>query len=124
MQFKIKKIIFSVILISLFFYFSAFTRAQAACPPQPCTGTICIPNPICAESFEELIENLIDFIFWAAVAIAPIMIIVAGAYLVFSGGDPEKVKRAKSIILWTIIGFVIVLLAKGLVSMVKQIIGG
>jgi len=83
-----------------------------------------IVNPLEAESFEELIENLIDFIFWAAVAIAPIMIIVAGVYFLTSAGNPDKVRTAKSIIFWTIVGFAIVLLAKGIISMVREVIGG
>ena len=83
-----------------------------------------ITNPLDAESFEEFIENLIDFIFWVAVAIAPLMIIVAGFFFLTAAGDPGKVKTAKSIIFWTIIGFTIVLLAKGIISMVRQVLGG
>ena len=88
------------------------------------TGAQKIPNPLKAESFEELIENLIDFTFWVAVAIAPIMIIVAGVYFLTSAGNPDKVRTAKSIIFWTIVGFAIVLLAKGIISMVREVIGG
>ncbi len=86
--------------------------------------TITFENPLTASTFEELIENLIDFIFWVAVVIVPLMIIVAGFYFLTAAGNPDKVRTAKSIILWTIVGFVIVLLAKGIVSMVKEIIGG
>ncbi|MBZ9569572.1 hypothetical protein KJA16_01450 [Patescibacteria group bacterium] len=105
-----KKIIFSV------FLFSFLTPCLA--------GAIRIPNPLEAETFEELIENLIDFIFWVAAAIVPLMIIIAAFYFITSVGNPDKVRTAKSIILWTVVGFTIVLLAKGIVSVIKQIIGG
>lgn len=82
-----------------------------------------IPNPLEAESFEELIENLIDFIFWVAVVIVPLMIIIAGFYFLTAAGNPEKVNTAKRIIFWSIVGFAIVLLAKGIISMIREIIG-
>lgn len=88
------------------------------------TGAITIENPLKAESFEELIENLIDFIFWVAVVIVPLMIIIAGFYFLTAAGNPERVNTAKRIIFWSIVGFAIVLLAKGIISMIKQIIGG
>jgi hypothetical protein len=93
-------------------------------------GAIRIPNPFCPSSnpdcitFEELIEKLIDFIFWVAVVIAPLMIVIAGFYFLTAAGNPERVSTAKKIIFWSVVGFVIVLLAKGIISMIKQILGG
>ncbi len=110
MDSRLKKIILSILLFSFLI---------------PCLAeAIRIPNPLEAETFEELIENLIDFIFWVAAAIVPLMIIIAAFYFITSAGNPDKVKTAKDIILYTIIGFTIVLLAKGIVSVIKQIIGG
>jgi len=51
------------------------------------------------------------------------MIIVAAFYFLTSGGDPEKVRTAKRIILWTFIGLIIVLLGKGIISIIWQILG-
>lgn len=110
MDSRLKKIILSILLFS----FLIPSLAEA----------IIIPNPLDAETFEELIENLIDFIFWVAVAIAPLMIIISGFYFLTAAGDPQKVKTAKDIILWTVVGFAIVLLAKGIISVIKEIIGG
>ena len=45
-------------------------------------------------TFEKLIENIINFIFWVAMAIVPTVIIIAAYYLLTSGGDPEKVRTA------------------------------
>jgi len=81
-------------------------------------------NPFKFGSFQELIEGIINFIFWLAVAIVPIMIMVAAFYFLTSGGDPERIRTAKRIIFWTVIGLAIILLAKGIISVIKQIIGG
>jgi len=89
-----------------------------------CSGTFCIQNPLCWDTIEEVIEGIINFIFWVALAIAPIMIIVAGFFFLTSGGNPDKIRTAKNMILYTVIGLVIVLLAKGIISVVKEIIGG
>ncbi|MBZ9572070.1 hypothetical protein KJA15_01940 [Patescibacteria group bacterium] len=82
-----------------------------------------IENPLKYDTFEEIVEGIIDFIFVIAVALVPLMIIVAGFYFVTAGGDPGRIRTAKQIMFWTIIGFAIVLLAKGLITVIKQILG-
>ena len=81
-------------------------------------------NPLACATFPECIEKIIGFVLWVATAIVPIMIIVAGFLFLTSGGDPEKARTAKRIIFWTVIGLAIILLAKGIISVIKQIIGG
>jgi len=75
-------------------------------------------------TFEELINGIISFISWVAIAIVPIAIIVAAFYFLTSGGDPEKVRTAKRIIFYTIIGLIIILLARGLPAIIREIIEG
>lgn len=82
-----------------------------------------IENPLETESFEDLLNSIVTFIFWIAIAIAPIMIMIAAFFLLTAGGDPKRVDTAKQIILWTVIGLAIILLAKGLISVLRQIIG-
>ena len=84
---------------------------------------IVIENPLESESFEELLNTIVTFISWIAIAIAPIMIMIAAFFLLTAGGDPKRVDTARRIILWTVIGLAIILLAKGLSSVLRQIIG-
>lgn len=88
------------------------------------TEAITFGPPFGTKSFEELIDAIINFIFWVAMALVPIMIIIAAFYFLTSGGDPEKVKTAKKIILYTIIGLIIVFLGKGIVAIIGQIFEG
>jgi len=83
---------------------------------------VTIENPIDADTFEELIENIITFIFNIALALVPLMIVIAGVYFVTAAGNPEQVQKAKGIILYTLIGFIIILLARGFVEFLKQIL--
>jgi hypothetical protein len=86
-------------------------------------GEIRIENPLQAETFEELLSSLINFVFYVAMAVTPIMIMIAGFFLLTAGGSPERVETAKKIILWTVIGLAIILLARGLISVLEHILG-
>lgn len=81
-------------------------------------------NPLKFGSFQGLIEGIINFIFWVGVALLPLMIIIGAFYLLTSGGDPERVRKAKKIIIYACIGLVIILLARGIISIIKQVLGG
>jgi hypothetical protein len=82
-----------------------------------------IDNPIDADSFQDLINAVINFIFWVVVALAPLMIIIAGFNFMMAGGDPNKITTAKNIILWTAVGLFIVLFAKGLIAVLSKVLG-
>lgn len=84
---------------------------------------ITIENPLTAKTFGELINKIISFIFTIAVALVPLMIIIGAALFITSGGNISQVDRAKKIILYTVIGFAIVLLAKGIVALIEQLLG-
>jgi ABC-type transport system involved in multi-copper enzyme maturation permease subunit len=79
---------------------------------------------LACNTIPECIEKIITFILWVAGAILPIIIIIAGFLFLTSGGDPEKVRTAKRMIFWAVVGLAIILLAKGIISLIKTVIGG
>ncbi len=87
------------------------------------TTTIEIKNPINATSFEALVNNLINFVFYIALALTPLMIIFGAFFLLTAGEDPKRVETGRRIIIYTLIGFTIILLAKGLVALIRGIMG-
>lgn len=87
-------------------------------------GPIPIPNPLTCDSFEECINKIVDFIFYLAVVLVPLMIIIAGFLFVTAAGNTEKIAQAKKIITWALIGFLIVLISKGIVALITNILGG
>jgi len=86
-------------------------------------GIIKIESPINATSFEALVGGIVNFLFYIALVLAPLMIIIGAIYLLTSGGDPKKLETGKNIIIYTLIGLAIILLAKGLIAVLKTIIG-
>lgn len=102
-------------LILLLFIFPLFSFAQ--------TSSIQIENPLEGESFEDIIDGLINFIFEIAILAVPLMIIWAAFLFVTSIGDIDKINQAKRIIIYALMGFAVILLAKGLIAIIKEILG-
>lgn len=85
------------------------------------SGGVTFPNPLKYDTFQELVEAIIKFIFNLSLWIAPIMFIVAGFYYITASGDPEKVKTAKNILIYTAIGLIIVISARALVELFQSL---
>ncbi len=88
------------------------------------TGPIGLVNPLKAKTLKEALDALINFLFFLAMALAPILIIYAAFLTLTAAGDAVKINKAKQIILWTLVAVAIVLLAKGLPSVIKGAFGG
>lgn len=86
-------------------------------------SAVTIKNPLKYETFDKLVEAIINFIFYLALTLSPLMIIVGAFYFVTAAGDVKRVETGKKIITYTLIGFVIILLAKGLIAALKAAIG-
>jgi len=87
-------------------------------------GLINLINPLKAQTLWEAINALINFLLLLAFGVAPILIIYAAFLLLTGRGDPRQINKAKIIILWTLIALAIILLAKGLPSIIKGALGG
>jgi len=83
---------------------------------------VIIENPIHADTFEELLDNIIHFIFILATALLPLIIIISGFMFVTAGGDPAKTDKAKKLLLYTAIGYGIILLARGLIAFLRGLL--
>ena len=93
--------------------------SNAVCP----VGAVCLQNPLGVSTFDALLNKIIDFIFWVGMAIAPVIFIIAGFLFVISAGDTKKLETAKHMMLYAVIGLVVLLLARGLVAVLKSVIG-
>lgn len=92
-------------------------------PFQSPANQVCICNPLSTDKFEDIIDNLINFIFNIAIVLTPLMVIVGGFLFVTAAGNVKQIDQAKKLILYTVIGFLVVLLSKGIVVIINQILG-
>ena len=81
-------------------------------------------NPLAADTLEEALNAFINFLFWLAMAVAPILIVYAGFLLLTAAGDPAKISKARQVITWTLVAVAIILFAKGLPALIKGAFGG
>jgi hypothetical protein len=70
-------------------------------------------------NLSEAADEFMNFLTTSAFAIAPILIIYAGFLLLTKQDSPESLKRAKNIILWSVIALSIILFAKGVPSVIE-----
>lgn len=86
-------------------------------------NAISIDNPLKYESLEELVEHLIGFIFAISLALVPGLILFGAFYILTAAGDPSRVQKGQKIIMYAVIGLAVILFAKGIISVLKNILG-
>lgn len=100
--------------------------AKPACP-DPCAGlpkgTVCIQNPLCAKGFEDIVNNIINFIFKIAIVLGPLMIVIGGVLFLTSAGDLTRISQAKKLILFTGVGLLVIIMAKGIIALIQALLG-
>lgn len=111
-----KKIILLLVTTILFLGIGGFCLAQDP------TGPISFPNPLQADSFIELLDNVFSFLQYIGIALAVIMIIWTGISFMTAGGDPEKIKRAKTLLIYVLIGLGIILIGRGIIFVIQDIL--
>ncbi len=80
------------------------------------------PNPLAAEDLTELIGTIQTWLFYLAIPIAVIMIVVSGIIMMASGGDPGKFGQAKKMLLWSVVGLAVILIGEGFLALIESII--
>lgn len=129
---KIKKIIPSLILISLLVLLVApvitvnaaemvercTIRNSKTSGVSGCSGLAVNSTPSYADyaicCIMDKIYQITDWIFTVLIAIAIIFVLVGGFFIITAGGDAEKVTKGRTYIMYALIGFIVAVLAKAL----------
>jgi hypothetical protein len=82
-----------------------------------------IENPIVADDFQEIINSVINLIFYVGLVVTPLMVIIAGLMILTARDDAEQVKKGRQIILYAMVGLFIILFARGIISILNQVLG-
>jgi len=82
------------------------------------------PTVIAVKTLPQVIDSLIVWITGIAFAVATLFGVIAGLLYLSAGGDPAQVERAKVAFKASVVGYAIVLLAPGLLTIAKSILGG
>lgn len=76
-------------------------------------------NPLRADSIEQLLEVLVDFAVRIGFLVVIVMLVIVGFMFVAARGNPEKIKDARTALLWTLVGAVILVGATIIVEVIK-----
>lgn len=86
--------------------------------PQPSSQSFQLQNPLNVGSIEELLRLILDIVVIFATPIVVFFVIYSGFLFVTAQGNEERLKKAKTAFLWTIIGGLIVLGASTILTVI------
>lgn len=93
-------------------------------PLYVCAGTICFENPLTSMTFWQLFNRVIGFVLVVGLAIGPILLLYGVFRFMTSAGDAKKGSDAMQIIKYTMVGIVILLLARGIMAILVRVLLG
>lgn len=126
MKQSIKKLSIGLALIMGLLVFNTSFVALADNANAVCNGVAIAGGGSCgtsgdkaaSKSINNLIATIIDILSWIVGVVAVIMVILGGLNFVTSGGDSQKAAKARSTILYALVGLVVVAMAQVLVHFV------
>lgn len=82
-------------------------------------------NPLKVDSLEEFLAAILKFIVRLGTIVVVVMIVVVGFMFVAARGNPEAISKARTALLWTLVGAVILIgaeiIAQAIAETVKAI---
>ena len=113
----IKKFL-TVLAIMSFLVLPVFALGQAVPPAQP--GEI-VQAP--QRSPFLIVQNVVNVLFTVLLIAALIVIVIAAFTFVTAAGEPTKVQTARNLIIYAIIGIVVAIAARGIISYIRANVG-
>jgi len=137
-QFKIKQIIFilSIFSIGILMVMPVLAYDFPDPDPIPSSSTPASSTPSIPQSLNitnplrgvndvtTLVGNIINFLIILAFPITAILIVYAGFLYITSAGNDEKVKTAQKALIWAIVGFAVVLVARSVPAIIEEFLSG
>ena len=114
MEINFLNLIKKYFLLSFLTFFSTAINVQAA--------LVDIDNPIETEDFNDLVENLLNWLLGVSASVALLMLVAGGIMYAMAAGSEEKLKSAKKTILYAILGMVIVFLSYSMIKVLHTIL--
>lgn len=89
-------------------------------------GVLLLATPLSlvfADQITSTISNITGYLVTISIGVALLMYVVSGFIYMSAAGDSNKISMAKSIITFTTVGLIIILLAEAIVSIVEGFTG-
>lgn len=116
-----------ILLSSILFAFMTPSSAFAATPFGACKNVVSGNTAVCsgdAKDAKEIAKNIISVLLWIVGIASIIVIIYSGITFVTSAGNPSQIARAKTMLLYAVVGLVVSILAYAIVNFIVGSAGG
>jgi hypothetical protein cdivTM_30108 len=102
-------------------------NAFAATPFGACKNVVSGNTAVCsgdAKDAKEIAKNIISVLLWIVGMASIIVIVYSGITFVTSAGNPSQITRAKTMLLYAVVGLVVSILAYAIVNFIVGSAGG
>ena len=103
---------------------SVQAREEVTVLSRPTLTPTASANPLRSTNVADIVHQIGNIVFIVGAAGTFLMLLIGGYYLMFAGGNPSMVAKGKRIILISFIGFVILVVARGIIYFVESIFKG
>lgn len=85
------------------------------------TGGLTIKNPLGTEDVIDIINRILNYLIYISVPILALMILIGGFQILTARADPKKITDGKTTITWAVVGFLVILISKGIALILLEI---
>lgn len=82
-----------------------------------------LPNPLGSSDIMVIINNILNYLIYISVPIFAMMILIGGFQILTARDNPQKIQSGRSTIMYAAIGFVIILISKGVALILLTVLG-
>ena len=88
-------------------------------------GSLNIKNPLGGTNdINSLLKNIVGFLIVLAIPISMILVVYSGFLYITSAGNEDKIKTAQKTLIWALVGFAVVLVARSVPVIIENILYG
>ena len=116
-----------ILLSSILFAFMTPASAFASTPFNACKNVVSGNTAVCsgdAKDAKDVAKNVISVLLWIVGIASIIVIIYSGIAFITSAGNPSQITRAKTMLLYAVIGLVVSILSYAIVNFIVNSAGG
>lgn len=116
-----------ILLSSILFAFMTPASAFASTPFNACKNVVSGNTAVCsgdAKDAKDVAKNVISVLLWIVGIASIIVIIYSGIAFITSAGNPSQITRAKTMLLYAVIGLVVSILSYAIVNFIVGSAGG
>lgn len=110
---------FLTVILRVFFWVLIF----AASPTKKTGAQIVFEPPSKFNDLAEMIDAVVNALFFFALPLSVLLLIVAAFIFLTAEGEPQKIAKAKTLIFYTLIALLIIILARAIASLVSFAVG-